>query len=233
MSPRRSPLVPVLLAAVLLAGAANLGAYAATGGPLLLGKSNAASKTTTLKTTGNSAALSLKSKKNKAPLKVSNSTKVTKLNADLVDGLGGEALKTTSYVFDLTAIGITNSYASFALPGLPPGKYQVGFSISGNITGSPTFFGCFVLTGTSPNFSIPVIATGTDSGGGNWFTSGSGYVDTTTATHRVACQKGGGSSMTIPALSAYPARVVFTRIDTVTVAGTTGVGGTLPRGLAP
>ena len=66
-------LVTVLLAAVLLVGAANLAAFAATGGPLLLGKSNTATKTTKLKTTGNRPALSLKSESGKAPLKVSNS----------------------------------------------------------------------------------------------------------------------------------------------------------------
>ena len=42
-------IAPVLLAIVVLIGAANLGAYAATGKPLLLGKTNKASKTTTVK----------------------------------------------------------------------------------------------------------------------------------------------------------------------------------------
>ena len=72
----------------------NLGAFAATGGPLLLGKSNTASKATTLKTTSKGPALSLKTKKGSAPLKVTSSTKVAKLNADLVDGLDGAALRT-------------------------------------------------------------------------------------------------------------------------------------------
>ncbi|GAB3253905.1 hypothetical protein [Nocardioides dilutus] len=229
MSARRSRLVPVLLAAVLLVGAANLGAFAATGGPLLLGKGNTASKTTKLKTTGNGAALSLKSKGGRAPLKVSNSTKVTKLNADLVDGLDSTGLQTKSYVYELTAIGLNAVYVTFALPGLPSGRYHASFSVSANIGGSPALFACFLLTGTEPNVVVPVAAAGIDAGSGNWFVSGSGYLDTTTATYRLACQRAGGTTVTIPNDSRYPARLVLTRVDDVTATNSTGVGGVEPR----
>ena len=144
----RSRLVPVLLSAVLLVGAANLGAYAATGAPLLLGKANTATKTTKLKTTGNKAALSLKSKATVAPLAVSNSTKVAKFNADLVDGLDGAALQNKSYVYNLTATGVTNNNAVFTLTGLPPGRYIASYSVIGDIAGAGTLFGCYLLTGS-------------------------------------------------------------------------------------
>jgi len=229
----RSRLVPVLLSAVLLVGAANLGAYAASGGPLLLGKSNTASKTTTLKTTGNKAALSLKSKAGKAPLKVSNSTKVTKLNADLVDGLEGDALKTQTYVYDLTAINATGVFVQFALPGLPAGKYVVNFALGADTTGGTTLVGCFVGSGSGAGLGINAVAVGVDNGGGVFFVNGGGYVDTTTATHRFVCQRSGGTAMTVPLSSQHPARIVFTRVDDATVAATSGVNSASPRGIAP
>lgn len=60
-------------------------AYAATGGNFILGKSNSAGATTTL-SNANGTALSLNSKSGTAPLKVNRTTKVTNLNADLLDG---------------------------------------------------------------------------------------------------------------------------------------------------
>lgn len=230
MPVRRGRLMPVLASAALLVGAANLGAYAATGGPLILGKTNTASKTTTLKTTGNGAALKLKSKAGKAPLKVSNTTKVKKLNADLVDGLDSGALQTKSYVYNLSAPTTTENFVVFQLPGLPAGRYQTSFSVSADINGAPAdFFGCFVVTGTGLGVSAPVIGMGVADPGANWFVSGGGYVDTTTATYRFACQNGGGDDMTIPALPNFPATVSFTRVDDATVAGAAGVPGTSPR----
>lgn len=48
----RGRTLPVLLCTLALVGAANLGAYAASGQPLLLGHHNHASATTTLATSG-------------------------------------------------------------------------------------------------------------------------------------------------------------------------------------
>lgn len=230
----RSRLVPVLLTAALLVGAANLGAFAATGGPLLLGKGNTATKTTKLKTTGNGPALGLKTKASAPPLKVSSSKKVAKLNADLVDGVDSETLRTKTYVYNLSATAVTQSYVSFALPGLPPGQYLASFSISAATTGAPSVVGCFVISGTggTPDFRVPVAALADTVSSGLWFVSGSGYVDTRTATHRFACQRTGGTDMTIPNPS-YPGTVSFTRVDAAAVATSSGVGGALPRPLAP
>ena len=59
--------------------------YAATGGTFLLGNANSATTVTKL-TNSKGTALSLVSKKGTPPLTVSNSTKVARLNADLLDG---------------------------------------------------------------------------------------------------------------------------------------------------
>ncbi|WP_372735477.1 hypothetical protein, partial [Nocardioides sp.] len=102
MSYSRTRVLPTLLAAVLLIGAVNLGAYAASGKPLLLGKTNKATKTTTVKMKGNGAALSLKTKANSAPLKINSKVKVGNLNADRLDGLDSSALETLTYTFPLS-----------------------------------------------------------------------------------------------------------------------------------
>src|SRR3954452_888404 len=65
------------------------GAYAATGGKFILGKSNSAGATSTL-SSSRGAALSLKA--SGPALKISNSSKIPNLNADSVDGLSATAL---------------------------------------------------------------------------------------------------------------------------------------------
>lgn len=68
--------------AIVLAG----GAYAATGQNFILGRSNEADTTTTLKNTGAGPALDLKVKTGTPPLKVSSTKQVRKLNASLLGG---------------------------------------------------------------------------------------------------------------------------------------------------
>jgi hypothetical protein len=70
-------------------------AYAATGGKFILGKSNSAGKTTSL-TNKKGTALALGSKAGTPSLKVSSSTRVPNLNADLIDGLDGSRLALTT-----------------------------------------------------------------------------------------------------------------------------------------
>lgn len=69
-------------------------AYAATGGNFILGHSNKANQTTSLKNTGSGPALKLTTGSGAtAPLAVSNGTKIAKLNADQVDGLSAGAFQ--------------------------------------------------------------------------------------------------------------------------------------------
>jgi hypothetical protein len=123
----------VLGAAALLVGGLNVVSYAATGGPMLLGKGNTASKTTKLKTTGNKAALKLKSKAGSPALAVSNSVLIAKLNADLVDGKSLDELEPTTQTFSIGTAGAPGSGASqyFQTTSLPSGNYLV--SMDGTI----------------------------------------------------------------------------------------------------
>ena len=234
----RSRLVPVLLAAVLLVGAANLGAYAATGGPLLLGKSNTASKTTTLKTTGNGAALSLKSKAGKAPLKVSNSTKVAKLNADLVDGAGGDAWRPRATSTTSTATGVSRPLRLLRATGSPARAATIAnYSVSAQRHRLPDLLRLLHPdAGPAPN--------GARTGHRRWASTtaaatGSRAVAGTStrppSTHRFACQRGGGTGHDrSPRTRSLPgSRWSSPASTTSPSAATTGVGGTLPRGLAP
>jgi len=69
-------------------------AYAATGGSLILGNPNTASKTTSLANTGSGPALRLGTKSGATPpLAVSNGTKIANLNADMVDGVRASSLQ--------------------------------------------------------------------------------------------------------------------------------------------
>lgn len=211
-------LLPVLVSALLLVGAANLGAYAATGKPLVLGKNNSASKTTKLKTTGNGAALKLKSKPGKAPLKVSNPTKIKNLNADLVDGLDGETLRTKAYTYNLSG-GTIGGFLRFALPGLPAGRYVANFAVSAELTGSPAYFGC-VLESNPPTAYPRITALGDSAGDGDWHVTGGGLIDTTSAPYSLACISNGAT--TVVPLPSSSAHIVLTQVDDLTTSSSTG-----------
>ncbi|MEX2238515.1 MAG: hypothetical protein WEB00_13380 [Dehalococcoidia bacterium] len=74
-----------IVVAVLLAGSSALAAQ--VGDPLKLGLLNQVAATTRLKNTANGPALNLVSQAGQPPLAVSNTVKITKLNADRLDGL--------------------------------------------------------------------------------------------------------------------------------------------------
>lgn len=217
----RSRLVPVLLAAILLVGAANLGAYAATGRPLLLGKGNTASKTTTLKTTGNGAALTLKSKKGKPPLKVSNKTKVKKLNADLVDGFDSKALRTRVLTYPLPVLTNTSSFVR-RFVGLPAGLYVASYNVSGTASAGNTKMQCSIgdLAGEGPTFlgaNASTFAFTSDT----LAVSASGFVDTRAGAYALGCLIIDGN-LTTRAPDDYRSAVTFTRVDDL-VTGSTSV----------
>jgi hypothetical protein len=90
----RRPSHAVVVAYIALAVAATGTATAATGGSFILGKTNVASRTTTLANTGKGVPLRLKAPAHTAPLSVSgNTTKVPGFNADLLDGLNSSRLQ--------------------------------------------------------------------------------------------------------------------------------------------
>lgn len=105
----RGRTLPVLLATAALVGAANLGAYAAAGHPLLLGGHNSSPATTTLTNSGPGPALTLHSSKKDPPLAVSSGRVVKHLNADRVDGMNAGELATqaTSYILPNGQTGVS------------------------------------------------------------------------------------------------------------------------------
>jgi len=235
MSRSRGRIVPVLLATLVLLAGANLAAYAASGGPLLVGKGNKATKTTKLKNTGAGPALSLTPKPGTAPLAVSDATKVTNLNADLVDGLDSTQLRNADTVDGLDSSALANKtyvYAlsgsttaanlAFPLPGLPPGRYLASYAVAANFTSTYADFVCYFTntTGLASSFSILSAAGDSTSIG---YVTGSGYLDTTGAAKMLACERSGGGTMTLPAGTFnFPSQVTLTRLDAVTPSTSTG-----------
>lgn len=108
------PTHATVVAYVALFAAMTGTAAAATGGTFLLGKSNAASTTTSLT---NSAGTSLKltSKAGTPPLAVSNTVRIPYLNADLLDGLSSASfLRSTGTAANASKLG-----------GLAPGAFAL------------------------------------------------------------------------------------------------------------
>jgi hypothetical protein len=122
--------VTTLAAAAVLVGGAQLTSYAATGHPLLIGKSNSGVGTTTLKNAGRGPALSLNSSKSSPPLVVNSSKLVKHLNASAVGGKSAAQLEPTVWRYHLgkdnTAISATANH--FFTTKLPTGTYEVTMS---------------------------------------------------------------------------------------------------------
>ena len=208
---------------VLFAGS-TLGSYAANGGPLLLGKSNSATKTTTLKTTGNGSALKLKTKKTAPPLKVNGTGLVKKLNVDQLDGKDSEALETTTWSYDLVATPVANSGRKFTFPDLPRGRYLVDLNVNADIPGGSRFTCYFYPDGAGGDGITHVLALATKFGTTNsWYGSASGELDTRILpdTYALYCEAD-VAMWTMPGTSDVASKVVFTRIDNYTAGTRTG-----------
>ncbi len=211
----RSRVTAVLLAAVVLIGGANLAAYAANGQPLLMGKTNTATKKTTVKNNGSGPALHLKTQPGQAPLKVNRTKKVNKLNADLVDGASAADLKTLGERFDLPGRGSANQHA-FAFPGLPPGRYLMSYSV---VTSGATEPLCFIATGDALGYGSAYAT--------YHVVSGSTIVDTTTAPVELTCA--GGGPYAVLSDANVPSQASFVRLDLGSTSAATAVRGTPGR----
>ena len=97
----------VLAGVAMTVGLAGVG-YGATGGSFILGSANSANRTTTL-TSSAGPALSLRAPAGSAPLAVNSTTKVSRLNADLVDGLDSSAFQRKGAVTRVSAPTFTPS----------------------------------------------------------------------------------------------------------------------------
>lgn len=114
-------------AAAMTVGLGGVG-YAATGGNFILGASNTAGATSSL-ANANGTALSLTSKAGTAPLRVSNTVKVSNLNADLLDGLDSTAFQRAGTVVRMSAPTFTPSEGPInrqARAYCNPGEHAVG-----------------------------------------------------------------------------------------------------------
>lgn len=167
----RSALAVVGAAVILVAGVDAV-SYAATGKPLLLGRANQATATTTLKAPG--TPLSLKGAAGKPPLKVNSSAKVGKLNADLLDGLDAAALTTTARVFTRT---FSNATVTETDVPLPPGRYLVSYSHYFPLATVGTTRGrCFLRVANPSSTTFLAEQNGTDTAGGPIGVTGSALV---------------------------------------------------------
>ncbi|HEX3932661.1 MAG TPA: hypothetical protein VHW64_18340 [Nocardioides sp.] len=153
----RGRLVPVLLAVAVLVGAANLGAYAASGRPLLLGHRNRATATTSLATTGRSPTLTLRSAHGAPPLAVSSSKVVKHLNADRVDGKDAAELGAPALTYRLP-----NGPTSQSLTVPKPGTYLLSVSVTLSAADAS---GCFLEEISGSSSVDPISLNGTISGG--------------------------------------------------------------------
>lgn len=142
-------LLATIAAAAVLVGGANVASYAATGKPLVLGKSNAAGSTTVLKNTGRGPALSLTSKRSAPSLAVSSRAKVTRLNADRVDGLEASALQTRAYRYHGYIQGGGTRF-DVTLP-LAVGAWLVTYDVDISNGGYQSPFECYVYETKNQN----------------------------------------------------------------------------------
>ena len=208
MNPVRGRVLPVLFAATLLVGGANLAAYAANGHPLLLGHSNSESKTATVTKSGSGPALKLKTRASSPPLAVTSKKVVKNLNADTVDGSSASALKTTSRILtDTDTTTVHSGLATWSLAGVPAGRYLVSWDV--NLQPLTTNDGA-VCAITTTDFSRQFAAAENVDPGGwvAFWLSGSTVMKVDPSTQEFFCQTH-GSNIHLK----NPLTISFTKID--------------------
>jgi hypothetical protein len=120
-----------LVVGIVLIAALDWAAAAATGRPAILGKWNQADRTTTIKNTAKGPALDLRAKKGPA-LKVNNSKRIKKLNADKLDGMSSSDFKTNrNTVYQWTVATHTGGFTQ-AIPAQAVGSYLINFNVQMN-----------------------------------------------------------------------------------------------------
>jgi hypothetical protein len=200
----------VLLATAILVGGANAAAYAATGDPLLGGKSNATERATTLENTGPGPALKLKNGPGAAPLAVSSAKKVANLNADQIDGLDSKDLRTRAFRYEVAAEYAEHQVVSF--PKLPPGIYQASYSLFSRGISSPSPILCYLDSGRIQAWSA---STFTGAPANFYSNNASVIVDTRAQDVTLHCSSSDDFRMVAEQIDVF-SEVTFTRVDTFT-----------------
>jgi hypothetical protein len=137
-----------LAVGIVLLTALDFAASAATGHAMILGKWNQADHKTVLKNTKQGVALDLRTK-NGPVLKVNNSKRIKKLNADKLDGMTGADYKTNRNTLYYWATPAHTGGFSQVLPAQAPGSYLITYSVQ--LTGAagdpanPTVINCRVV----------------------------------------------------------------------------------------
>jgi hypothetical protein len=209
MSGLRGRVMSVLVAAAVLVGGASLAAYAANGHPILLGGDNHAVGTTTVDNDGRGPAMMLRTRPGAPPLAVSSHRKVTRLNADRVDGFCGSALRTRSWTYRIGGAS-DEDLVVLTFPGLPPGHYLAVYDLVAKMYANGIHMSWWFTTPTQPKAvfgvayqaSAPVVVSAT------------GYVD---ATEPISFTCDGPSAFDtywIEDHHGYDSTVTFTRLDT-------------------
>lgn len=135
-----------IVAALVLVAGLDMVSYAATGKSMLLGKINKAGGPTSLTNTGTGPALNLTNKPAFPPLKVSSSTKVARLNADLLDGLNASALQDqTTFIYGFgTAAANVPAYPTMSVP-LAAGVYRVSMQMAVQAEAAGADLNCYIF----------------------------------------------------------------------------------------
>jgi hypothetical protein len=137
-----------LAVGIVLIAALDWTAAAATGRATILGRWNQADHTTTIKNTATGPALALRARKGPA-LKVNNSKRIQKLNADKLDGLSSSDYKTNrNTIYQWTVAAHTGAFTQ-AVPTQQPGSYLITFNVQMNGAagdpGNPNVINCRIV----------------------------------------------------------------------------------------
>jgi hypothetical protein len=143
----KSALTALAVGIVLLA-ALDFAASAATGRGMVLGHWNQADHKTVLKNTKQGVALDLRTKSGPV-LKVNNSKRIKKLNADELDGMTGADYKTNrNTLYQWSTASHTGGFTQ-PVPPQPAGSYLVTYSVqltgAAGDPGSPNVINCRVV----------------------------------------------------------------------------------------
>ena len=141
----------VTAAAAALVTSVALSANASGGNWIRLGGHNDASRTTTLDKHGRGPALQLRTRPSSPPLGVTSRKRVPRLNADRVDGMHAQQLRTRAYVYRIGGDSDAGPWVIASFPGLPAGYYLATYRVVATFDGPPAHsLSCWFTTATQP-----------------------------------------------------------------------------------
>lgn len=217
MNLRQNRLVIVLLAVGVLVGVANVATYAGTGDPLLLGRTNTSTRTSTIVNTRGGPVLELEAEPGAAPLAVSSAVKVRKLNADKLDGYTARQLQTRSIVYTIPALGAEDRF-TLRLPGLHRRVYQASFSVVAHMFTEGATINCYFAGEAGWYELLAYGSTNADYSTSN----ASGVLDLRDGPASFDCFTHGGLGI-VDADRSGQSQIVLTPIDRIGTAATTEV----------